>query len=134
MSARGALDQLLTEDEELADLGLQRVYAANETDTPEEDCFAIIRWETTPFVAFRGVAPSACTIWVHDRERTYGRISLVLQRIQQLLESTVHYLGPDDWTLTQADWTGEGPDLFDSGYGTCTRYGGFTVVARYTPS
>lgn len=131
MTARGALQTLLETDAELTALGVQAVYPTNAVDTPPEDFFLIIRWDPTT-MAFKSVGSGRVQIWAHDRSRDYGRITDALKRLKDLLPATVHRAGADGWTLTTAEWLGEGPDLFDGGYNTVTRYADFTVVSRYT--
>lgn len=131
MAARGAVVQLLRDDSDLNGLGLQQVYAANAVDTPSEDFFLVVKWDST-VGQFKTFGSDQTQIWAHDKNRDYGRINSALQRIKDLLTDAVHYAGEDGWTLTTAEWLGEGPDLFDSGYGTCTRYADFTIVSRLT--
>lgn len=133
MAARGSLQHLLETDAGLVNIGVGAVYPTNTVDTPAEDLFIIIRWDaTTP--AFKTVGQDRVQIWVHDRRRDYGRISACHDRLRQLLPSVSHVDGPDGWTLTCAEWAGEGPDLFDDGYQTVTRYADFVCVSRYTAS
>lgn len=127
MAARAALYSLLKGDVELA---LEEVYPTNSLDTVPENFFAIIQWgSTTP--AFGTVGTDRVTIWIHDRQRDYGRINQALKRLAELLTGTVHREGTDGVTLSTSEWNGESQDLFDSGYGTITRYAEFTVVSRY---
>lgn len=133
MAARGALQALLENDNELHNLGVEAVYPTNAVDTPGEDVFIIIRWDpTTP--AFGTVGQDRVQIWVHDRRKDYGRISACLSRCRELVTSVVHLAGADGWTLSCAEWAGEGPDLFDDGYQTVTRFADFVCVSRYTAS
>jgi hypothetical protein len=129
VAARAALFSLLADDTELPALGVQQVYSANAVDSPGEDCFLIVRWDDTA-VPYGRVASNLVAVWAHDRDRDYGRIDAVLHRVEDLLAGTVHRTGEDGWTITQADPRGQGPDLYDSGYETCTRYSNFTVVSR----
>lgn len=133
MAARAALQTLLEEDTELTEIGVEAVYPTNSVDTPGEELFIVIRWDATQ-VAFKNKGTDRCSIWVHDKQRDYGRITSCLERLKNLLPEQVHLAGEDDWTLTTAEWLGEGPDLFDAGYNTVTRYADFNVVSRYTPS
>lgn len=133
MPARAALQALLEGDSGLTELGVEAVYPTNAVDTPAEDLFIIIRWDPTT-VAFKQRGTDRVAIWVHDRQRDYGRIADCLVRMRELLPAQVHLVGADGYTLTTAEWLGEGPDLFDGGYGTVTRYVDFTVVSRYTAS
>lgn len=137
MAARAALHSLIALDPKLGDdpegIGVQNVYAANSVDTPPESLFIIIKWEPSE-LAFKSVGYDRVSIWVHDTNRDYGRINEVLRRLKELLPDTVHREGEDGWTLTTAEWRSEGPDLFDSGYNTVTRYTEFTVISRYSSS
>jgi hypothetical protein len=131
MPARAALQTLLEEDPELLEIGVQAVYPTNAVDTPGEDLFIVIRWDPTT-VAFGTTGSDRVQIWAHDTQRDYGRIGQVLDRLKTLITDTVHLQGADGWWLSTAEWNGEGPDLFDGGYNTVTRYADFTVVSRYT--
>lgn len=131
MPARAALQTLLEEDVELAEIGVSAVYPTNSVDTPAEDLFVVIRWDPTTR-AFGATGSDRVQIWAHDTQRDYGRIAQVLERLKVLLPATVHLQGADGYSLTTAEWNGEGPDLFDGGYNTVTRYADFTVVSRYT--
>jgi len=131
MAARAAVQSLLQDDTDLLALGVQTVYASNAVDTPEEDCFLVVRWESTT-AAFKTTGSDRVSIWAHDKNRDYGRINEALRRIKNLLTEAVHVEGADGWTMTLAEWNGEGPDLLDGGFDTVTRYSDFTVVSRYT--
>lgn len=131
MPARAAVQSLLETDAELATIGVEAVYGSNSIDTPGEGLFIIIRWDATP-VAFKTTGPDRCSIWAHDKNRDYTRIDKVLARVKSLLTATTHRDGGDGWTMTLAEWNGEGPDLVDGGFHTVTRYADFTVVSRYT--
>lgn len=131
MAARAAVYTLLHDDPTVISLGAAQVYAANAVDSPPEECFVVIKWEDTDRV-YGNRRTCYVAVWVHDRNRDYSRIGDVLQRVEDLLTSTVHLVGEDGWTLTQADWLGQGPDLYDGGYETCTRYSNFTIVSRKT--
>lgn len=131
MTARAALFSLLDGDGTLRGLGVETVYPTNAVDTPAEQCFIVIRWDTRD-QQFGGTGTQGCTVWAHDRDRDYARIDQVLARVEDLLASTIHRAGEDGWTLTQADYRGQSPDLFDSGYDTCTRWSEFQIAARRT--
>lgn len=130
MSARAALQTLLEADQVLLDLGVGAVYPTNSVDTPAEDLFLIIRWDPSTKV-FGTTGTDRFSIWAHDRQRDYGRIAEVLERLKNLVPAQVHLRGADGWVLTTADWLGEGPDLYDPGYETLTRYADFQGVSRY---
>lgn len=131
MPSRAAVHTLLEEDPELLSLGVQTVYGSNAVDTPGEDFFLVVRWENT-VRAYKTTGSSRCSVWAHDKQRDYERINSALRRVRDLLTSTVHRAGEDGWVMTSAEWNGEGPDLYDGGFGTIARYADFTVVSRYT--
>lgn len=133
MSARAALQTLLEGDSVLQAIGVGAVYPTNSVDTPEEDLFVIIRWDPTT-VAFGAHGTDRFTVWAHDKEKDYGRITQVLNRCRVLIPAQTHLRGADGWVLTTADWLGEGPDLYDGGYETLTRYADFQAVSRYDSS
>lgn len=133
MTARAAIQEILEADPLLEEIGVEAVYPANAVDTPGESLFLIVRWEPTS-ASFKNVGSDTVSIWAHDTERDYARITQVLERIREVLPEAVHHPGGDGWTLTVAEWLGEGPDLFDGGYGTVTRFAEFKVISRYTPS
>lgn len=133
MPARAALHTLLEGDVSLQTLGVQAVYSTNSVDTPKEGLFLVVRWDLTS-AAFKNRGTDRFSIWAHDVRRDYGRINDVLRRLKDLIPAQIHLSGTDGYTLTTAKWLGEGPDLFDDGYNTCTRYADFQAVSRYTAS
>lgn len=130
MAARAAVQALLEGDEALQGLGVGAVYPADSVDTPDEECFLVIRWQPTTWI-FKGKGTDVFTVWAHDRQFDYGRIQDVLLRVKDILDGAYHVEGADGWWLTQCDWRGEGPDLTDQGYNTRTRYADFQAVSRY---
>lgn len=130
MSARAALQLLLEEDEALQTIGVGAVYPTNSVDTPAEELFIVTRWDPTTR-AFGVSGTDRFTLWVHDRQKDYGRIVEVLHRLRVLVPEQVHLRGADGWVLTTATWLGEGPDLYDGGYETLTRYADFQGSSRY---
>lgn len=138
MTARAAVQSILVGDtgagpETLKSLGFTTVIAANSVDTPPADRFIIVKWLDSP-TQFKRKTKDALQIWCHDTDRDYGQINLALKRIGDLLENAIHVAGEDGWTLTMVDFEGEGPDLYDPGYETCTRYADFSAVSRYDAS
>lgn len=131
MVARAVVRDLLVGDADLLAAGVGEVYAANAVDTPAEECFLVLTWSEATSV-FQRTGTEGLTVWVHDVNRDYGRIDQVLDRVADVLTAAEHVVGEDGWTLTLAEWAGEGPDLYDDGYNTCTRYADFTVVSRRT--
>lgn len=132
VTARAALYTLLRDDAELATLGVQKVYGSNTADSPPEDCFLVVQWQTDEAPAFARKAPNRVSIWAHDKDPDFGRIEKVLKRVDDLVLATVHRAGSDGWTMTMAEFRGHGPDLRDDGYGTVTKWTDFTVVSRYS--
>lgn len=130
MAARAALQALLEGDSVLQTIGVGAVYPTNAVDTPREDLFLIVRWDPRT-AAFGKTGSDRFTIWAHDRERDYGRITDILNRLSDLIPAQIHLKGEDGWTLTEASWLGEGPDLYDGGYETLTRYADFQAATRY---
>ena len=131
MPARAAIHSLLENDPILGNIGVEAVYPANAVDTPAEDLFVIVRWGEGA-VAFKTRGSDRLAVWAHDKNRDYGRIDEVLERVKTLLTETLHRPGADGYTFTMAEWNGNGPDLVDGGYNTVTRYSEFTVVSRYS--
>jgi len=130
VAARAALQALLEGDKVLQDLGVGAVYPTNSVDTPEEELFLVIRWGPTTKV-FGTTGPSRFSVWVHDKQRDYGRINDVLDRLRELIPDQTHLQGADGRTLSVAEWLGESDDLFDGGYNTCTRFVDFQAATRY---
>lgn len=129
MAARASVYSLLSDDTQLQGL-CGRVYASGGVDTPPEQTFIILRWEPTES-QFPAVRSDRLTVWAHDRNPDYSVIDDILQRCRELLESSIHRQGGDGWSMTLAEWEGEGPDAEDGGYNTLTRYAEYTVVSRY---
>lgn len=130
VSARAALQTLLEANAALLQAGVQAVYPTNAVDTPQEDLFLVIRWDPTTKV-FGSTGPTRFSVWVHDRQKDYGRINDCLRILRDLIPAQVHLPGADGWVLSTAEWLGEGPDLYDGGYNTVTRYADFQGVSRY---
>ena len=132
--SKAAVYSLLANDAQLQSLGLAStaVYLAGTTDTPPERPFVALSWGNEQ----RGLSwdakngPRELTIWVHDIPGDYERIDAIISRIRTLLTTSLHVVGLDGYTLTQADWTGNSGDLQDDGHGTFVRTVGFTVVSR----
>jgi len=121
---------LVANDPELADLGVERVYAAHSADTPPEELFVVIRWESsTSWLGATGV--ERVLFWAHDANQDFTRIDSVLRRIRDILSQATHVLGEDDWFLTQARWVGEGPDVWDFEQGLSIKFSEFETVSRY---
>jgi hypothetical protein len=128
MTARAAVMTLLESDPILSGIGVGAVYAANSVDTPAESLFMTVHWDEHPAV-FKQHGPETLVVWVHDRERDYGRIDAAIERLILILEDAVHLDGADG-TLSCASWTGTSRDLFDDGYNTVTKNVSFTALSR----
>jgi|GEM_PF-5951742 len=131
MPARAAVYDLLSGDETIAELGVTGVYPTQSVDTPSDDRFLIIRNDAKQ-LSFGRRGPETCSIWAHDRSGDYGQIDKILERVKDLLEGAIHRAGSDGWILTTASWLGDGPDLYDPGYNTVTRWSDFKTVSRYS--
>lgn len=132
MNARGSVFGILIGDAVLRDdLGVETVYASGSVDTPQENRFVILRWETSDR-AFGVEGRDRLLVWVHDRTDDYGPVDLALNRCRDLLQAAVHVSGADGVTLSQADWYERSGDLRDGGYHTVTRWDAYTVVGRTT--
>ena len=128
MTARAAVQTLLEADPILQSIGVGAIYAANSVDTPPEDLFMTVHWDEQDR-AFKQHGAETLVVWVHDRERDYGRIDAVIERMIMILEDAIHLSGVDG-TLTSARWNGTSRDLFDDGYNTVTKNVSFAAVSR----
>jgi hypothetical protein len=131
MTARASVQSLLEGDATLQGLGFFSVEAANSVDTPPDNRFLIVKW-LNKSIAFGSEGSTILQIWAHDVDKDYTQIGKALKRIREILLGAVHVVGEDGWSLTVAEDAGEGPDLYDDGYGTCVRYAEFSVVSRYS--
>lgn len=131
MSVESGVFSLLSSDADLAAaLGLTpdvlpaRLYRAGAANDPVPP-FLSIRWEI-PTLAGR-LGTYGFTLRAHDRDLTYDRITAALDRAKAILTAVVHQQG-----ITQVDWQGRSPDLFDDGYRTLTKYDTYVVAAGLT--
>lgn len=131
MAARSALYKLLDQDAELAALGFETVYAQNATDTPPEERFIVLRWEVPNPRAFAQKAVDRCVVAFHDKDQDYGQIDLGIERVKEIVRGVTHFPGGDGWVMTQASWNTDGPDLWDDGFKTVTRWTDISVNSRY---
>lgn len=120
---RNAVYSLLKDDSDLKELGVSRVYASPGLDTPQENLFVILRWQSRNR-EFAFVGTQDLQVWVHNRESDYNVINKILERIKQLLCNTHHRQGSDG-TFVQAYWTGDSEDFRDDGFRTYTRNSGY---------
>lgn len=129
--SRAAVNVAIQNDSELLGLGLQfeQTYAANAIDTPIVKPFVVMRWEDTTR-SFGDIGTQGLTVWVHDDLGDYTRIDAMLERVKEILTAMVHVSGTDGRIVTQIDWAGDSPDLWDDGFQTITRNSGFRVISR----
>lgn len=120
---RAAVYGLLSEDVELRNLGVKRVYASPSIDTPKEEFFLVIRWLDSA-AAFKMVGTRDLQVWVHKKDADYFAIGKVISRVKDLMTETFHRQGSDGM-LRQAAWTGDSGDLRDDGFRTFTQHAGF---------
>lgn len=116
---RQAVYSLLSDDQTLRELGVQKVYASNAVDTPQENNFIVIRWELT-VPAFALVGTQDVSIWSHLREPDYVHMEMILERVKYLMTTTTHREGRGG-IFSQARWTGDSPDVRDDGWRTFTK-------------
>lgn len=131
--SRSVVNEALANNTQLLALGMlaDATFAANMIDTPTIRPFIVMRWEETTR-AFARIGSQGLTIWVHDEVGDYTRIDAMLEIIKSVLTSIVHVAGGDGKTVTQIDWAGDSPDLYDDGFATISRNAGFIVVSRPT--
>lgn len=133
--SRAAVYSLLIGDTQLSALGItaQTVYVGNTTNVLPFDGPAVIlawgatltRWE---MAGQKG--KQLLTVWAHDKTKDYTRITKILDRIKEILESSFHVEGADGMILTQADYRGESDDLEDDGLKTITRNSAWEIITR----
>lgn len=129
--SRNGVVSLLSGDGVLLSLGLvdDRIYGSNAIDTPREYPFLVVTFEdTTPAFGDRGTR--GLTVWAYDEPSDYTRLDAMITRIRSILTSATHFKGSDGWTITQIDWAGSSPDLYDDGWHAISRNAGFRVVSR----
>jgi hypothetical protein len=133
--SRAAVFSLLSTDTTLHTIGFPAaaVFASNAADDPPEQ-FVVIRWEDMPSASLgghdRSFGPQIITVWFHDHDRTYEKVSAGIDRVKAILDAAIHVPGVDGWTITQCDWQGDSGDLWDDGYRTVTRNTSYRIVAR----
>ena len=120
---RNAVFSLLSTDTALSDLGVKKVYASPALDTPPEEIFVVLSWQEVN-AEFKDVGTQNLTVWVHNRQPDYRVINRIVARIKLLMISTFHRAGTDG-VFVQAQWTGEGPDVWDDGFRTYVKTSGY---------
>lgn len=116
---RNVVWKLLSDDYTLGNLGVERVYVSNAVDSPKEKIFLITRWEETN-PEFKSVGTRNLTVLANCREANYKLLDALIEQIKELMTNAVHLSGSDG-ELTQARWTGDGPDGRDDGFKTYVR-------------
>lgn len=113
---RSAVHFLLSQDNVLSDLGVQKVYGSNAIDTPTEQIFLVTRWEETN-PAFKSVGTRNLTVIANCRSANYKLLDSILDQVKEIILGALHVSGSDG-QLTQAQWTGDSPDGRDPGFRT----------------
>jgi hypothetical protein len=103
------------------------------TEVPDEDLWITLVWgEELPGVGRdTDVHPVDLSVWVYDRQPTYGRITAILNRIKGIalgLEAVKHSDFPEGW-ISSVIWQGRSPDLSDEVYKAVTRNDSYRIVA-----
>jgi hypothetical protein len=89
--------------------------------------FINLKWGTTNPSPFGNVATQTTLVaWVHDNPNDYERIDAILRRLRVFIPSLVGLTDVNDY-VSQAAWTGDGPDLKDDGHRTIVRVGNYTL-------
>lgn len=129
MSIESGVYAILSTDPELAawfqvpaDQLASHVYRAGAAVDPP-DHFLVIRWEDTAGAPGTFRALPGMTLRAHHRSRSYELVDGILDLCKNILTAVVHEQG-----ITQIDWRGRSPDLFDDGYGTATRFDTYAVA------
>lgn len=118
----------------LADATLQSlgIVNGNHVLSGDVDSFAVrpfinLKWGTTNPAPFGSAAQQTILVaWVHDDPNDYERIDAILRRLRTIMTSLVGLPDVNDY-VSQAAWTGDGPDLKDDGFRTIVRVGNYTL-------
>ena len=109
-----------------------RIFPSGDVDTPKGDKpFAVVKWEESTAV-FGLTGPTNVDIWFYDCQRTYSRLSPLIQRCKDVITVAEHVVGTDGFVLTQADWVSDSVDLYDDMHKAVLRKSTYRVAARYT--
>lgn len=128
--ARAALRQLVIEAC-APEIASDRIIPAGAVDTPKgPKPFVIIKWGSSDAV-FGQTGPTNVDLWFYDFQRTYVRLSPIIQRCKDAITPAEHVSGEDGFVLTQADWVSDSEDLYDDVYKAVLRRSTFRVAARY---
>jgi hypothetical protein len=135
---RGIVYDLLRNSTVLNGLGItsDSLYQAGTVDTlPSKPALAMQWGDVTPgpYETLTGASTSVLTLRAHDELGDYDRIDAILAAAKSTLcgATAIRSLSSPGWTLIQADWTGDGPDLRDDGYGTIVRFSNYRVAAGW---
>lgn len=102
------------------------VWNIESVDNPErQKPFLVIAWAAQPRIAGSWSTRHRrdLLVWAHDDRPDYLRIDRILERVRTLLVGLIHQGG-----ISQVEYTGGSPDLYDNGFRTCTRNYGFRVI------
>lgn len=137
--SRAAVYNLLTEDPELNDLGLNEDTVfhnwSSEERPTDTTAFAILRWEDEGkpiWGSERERNVRRLTIWVHwPKELTndFNRVTAVLDRIDDVLAPARDIPGDDGYSLSFVDFGGRSADIIDEGFNTITRNASYGIYS-----
>lgn len=137
--SRAAVFNLLTEDPELNDLGINSDTVFHNWSSEERpsntSAFAILRWENEEKPIWgsekeRNVR--RLTLWVHwPRELTndFNRVTEVLERADEVLGAARDVPGDDGYSLSFVDFGGRSADIVDEGFNTITRNANYGIYS-----
>lgn len=127
MTIRETVYTLLTTDDVLIaeGIGPGEVWNIESVDNPERGKpFLVTAWAEQPRTTGWATRHRRdLAVWAHDEGGDYSRIDRLLERVHVLLVGTVHQGG-----ISQVDYSGGSPDLYDDGFHTITRNYGFRII------
>lgn len=136
--SRAAVFTVLTEDEDLNDLGINEDsvfpnYSLDECPVADGP-FLILKWEGQEANPFGKVkSPVVLTIWAHypaDVSEDFADLDLLLDAVDAALETLDDTEGEDGYTVTCVRATGRGGDLKDEGFHTIAKNSAYEVLSR----
>lgn len=131
MNGRAVVYNLLAEDQELSEMGVE-VMPNFGFDNPPRTPFIVLRWGNQGMRRAVRRGPRILEVWAHvptSISRDYDDVDRIIERARAILESVEQM---DDYGehVTCITYSGTGPDLEDTGYNTITRNAGFEILAR----
>lgn len=115
----------------------KRIYQASSLEGKPSDIVDPAEIDRFPFIVYRlgprtpGVMDDniplterqALEVWAHDEGGSYKRIEAVLAELRPLL-----LLAPQTPPFVRAEWVEDGPELFDDGFGSITRWSRYQLI------